>query len=489
MTSALLMASTTYAQISGGGGIGPSQFWKLVGTVLSPVNNTWSVLLGSFSMGSFTNTTTTAPQAKGDLIVASSPSAWTNLATGSNGKVLTSSTTAPNGVSWETPASGGIQSLNGSTSSTQIFAAGNGIGISTLNGVHTFTNTSSSQWTTSSTSIFYNGGNVGIGITNPVYALDVSGQAHISATTTVDGVILAGNNYTPYPEYTFGPDPNTGLDSTAPDVMNLVNAGINTMTLTSSNRVGVGTTTPATALVVNGDITQTTLSTGLVKSTSGKLINATSGIDYAPATSGTSILKGNGSGGFSAATNGTDYLASSTINVGTGLSKTSDSASTTFTNTGVTSTVAGTNITQSVNGGTVTINTTTTPSFTSITFPDSTKQSTAYRDLAFNVYNTSSTTAVGASSTVQKIFYKAMTLTQVDCSTDGSSITIQADIRSSSTPQTYGTSAFSGLVCSSTGVSTTTSANISAGQVLNFWESSVPNATTTLRVNFRVKEQ
>ena len=155
----------------------------------------------------------------------------------------------------------------------------------------------------------------------------------------------------------------------------------------------------------------------------------------------------------------------------------------------VSSTAAGTNITVSNTTGAVTINTTTTASFTSITYPDTTKQSTAYKDLAFNVYNTSSTTAVGASSTVQKIFYKAMTLTQVDCSTDGSSITIQADIRSSSTPQTYGTSAFSGLVCSSTGVSTTTSANISAGSLLNFWESGVPNSTTTLRVNFRVKEQ
>ena len=195
----------------------------------------------------------------------------------------------------------------------------------------------------------------------------------------------------------------------------------------------------------------------------------------------------------STATASSTWVATSSLGLQPILSTASTSSlainNNTLYNTGVTSTVAGTNITQSVNGGTVTINTTTTPSFTSITFPDSTKQSTAYRDLAFNVYNTSSTTAVGASSTVQKIFYKAMTLTQVDCSTDGSSITIQADIRSSSTPQTYGTSAFSGLVCSSTGVSTTTSANISAGQVLNFWESSVPNATTTLRVNFRVKEQ
>lgn len=47
--------------------------------------------------------------------------------------------------------------------------------------------------------------------------------------------------------------------------------------------------------------------TGLVKATSGVASAAVSGTDYAPATSGSAILKGNGSGGFSSATAGTDY--------------------------------------------------------------------------------------------------------------------------------------------------------------------------------------
>lgn len=46
---------------------------------------------------------------------------------------------------------------------------------------------------------------------------------------------------------------------------------------------------------------------GLAKLTSGVLGTATSGTDYAPATSGSAILKGNGSGGFSSATAGMDY--------------------------------------------------------------------------------------------------------------------------------------------------------------------------------------
>lgn len=54
---------------------------------------------------------------------------------------------------------------------------------------------------------------------------------------------------------------------------------------------------------------------GLAKLTSGVLSTASSGTDYAPATSGSAILKGNGSGGFSSATAGTDYLDKATTSL------------------------------------------------------------------------------------------------------------------------------------------------------------------------------
>jgi hypothetical protein len=60
------------------------------------------------------------------------------------------------------------------------------------------------------------------------------------------------------------------------------------------------TTTPAIEI-------STTIS-GILKGSAGALTAATPGVDYAPATSGTSILKGNGSGGFANAAAGTDYL-------------------------------------------------------------------------------------------------------------------------------------------------------------------------------------
>ena len=61
----------------------------------------------------------------------------------------------------------------------------------------------------------------------------------------------------------------------------------------------------AGALNVTGTTTLDTSLSGLAKLTSGVVSAATSGTDYAPATSGTSILYGNGSGGFSNVTIGT----------------------------------------------------------------------------------------------------------------------------------------------------------------------------------------
>jgi hypothetical protein len=65
--------------------------------------------------------------------------------------------------------------------------------------------------------------------------------------------------------------------------------------------VANATSTPAITL-------QTSVTSGsILKSSSNQMVAAVSGTDYAPATSGTSILKGSGSGGFSNAVSGTDY--------------------------------------------------------------------------------------------------------------------------------------------------------------------------------------
>lgn len=61
-----------------------------------------------------------------------------------------------------------------------------------------------------------------------------------------------------------------------------------------------------------GKLIKRASTTGILKGTSGVIGAAVSGTDYAPATSGSSILKGNGAGGFSNAVSGTDYCAATT---------------------------------------------------------------------------------------------------------------------------------------------------------------------------------
>lgn len=61
-----------------------------------------------------------------------------------------------------------------------------------------------------------------------------------------------------------------------------------------------------------GKLIKAATTTGLLKASTGVIAAAVSGTDYAPATSGSAILKGNGSGGFSNAAAGTDYAAATT---------------------------------------------------------------------------------------------------------------------------------------------------------------------------------
>lgn len=84
-----------------------------------------------------------------------------------------------------------------------------------------------------------------------------------------------------------------------------------------SDGSGTGDFSSNTATSVDGEIVlfsgtagktgKRATTTGVLKADSGVLAAAVSGTDYAPATSGTSILKANGSGGFANAASGTDY--------------------------------------------------------------------------------------------------------------------------------------------------------------------------------------
>lgn len=127
------------------------------------------------------------------------------------------------------------------------------------------------------------------------------------APATTGSSILAANGSGGFANVNIG----TGLTYTAGTLAVSGGAGLGTVT-------SVGLTMPSGLSVSNspvttaGTIAVTTTLNGLIKGTGTGFTTAASGIDYAPATTGTAILKGNGAGGFTGAVAGTDYAAATT---------------------------------------------------------------------------------------------------------------------------------------------------------------------------------
>lgn len=98
----------------------------------------------------------------------------------------------------------------------------------------------------------------------------------------------------------------TGTLSSQTDLQAALDAKLATSSFPSffDTRLAATTSLPNITTLANLGTVKTSL-TGILKAASGVLSVATSGTDYAPATSGSSILYGNGSGGFSNATIGT----------------------------------------------------------------------------------------------------------------------------------------------------------------------------------------
>ena len=93
---------------------------------------------------------------------------------------------------------------------------------------------------------------------------------------------------------------------------------------------------------------------------------------------------------------------------------------------------------------------------------------------------------------VQKLFFNPITITEIQCSTATSSITIAFDERASTTAGTAGVDIFNGgsMICASGGTATTTFANssIAAGNTMSLDLDSVPNATTSLRIHIKYQK-
>ena len=184
--------------------------------------------------------------------------------------------------------------------------------------------------------------------------------------------------------------------------------------------VATATTTPA--------ITLSTTVTGLLKGNGTAISAATSGTDYAPATSGTSILYGNGSGGFSNVTIGTGVaFAGGTLSAtGSGGTVTSVAALTLGT--------TGTDLTSTVANGT------TTPVIT-LNVPTASASNRGALSAAdwttFNNKGSGSVTSVGGTGTVNGI-------TLTGTVTSSGNLTLGGTLDLSSPPAIGGTTAASG---------------------------------------------
>jgi hypothetical protein len=221
--------------------------------------------------------------------------------------------------------------------------------------------------------------------------------------------------------------------------------------------------TLAGALDVTGTTTLATSLSGLAKLTSGVVSAATSGADYAPATSGTSILYGNGSGGFS------------NVTIGTGVSFSGGTLSATGSGGTVTS-VTGTAPIASTGGATPAISIS-----QATTSTDGYLSSTDWNTFNNKSNTTGTVTSVGGTGTVNGITLTG-TVTSSGNLTLGGTLGGIGNSQLTNSAVTVGTTAIS-LGSSSTtlaGLTSVTSTNLTATAAVT---GSVVSATNGLVIN------
>jgi len=297
----------------------------------------------------------TAQAASGSTITLLPSSVQNWLITGSGGQTikLPDATTLPNGslFTFNNNQSSGTIVIQNNSSTTiatvqsggyiEVILQSNSIAAGTWD-YHNFAPTNASwstntlSWSGSYTNGTWNGsvigalyGGTGVAgtITGYVYA---NGTGAHTASTTIPTTALSG---------TITNTQLTNSSITINGTSTSLGGSINVGTVTSASVVSANgfagtvanaTTTPA--------ITVSTTVTGLLKGNGTAISAATSGTDYAPATSGSAILYGNGSGGFSS------------VSIGSGVSFTGGTLSATGSGGTVTS-ISGTG---TVNGITLT---------------------------------------------------------------------------------------------------------------------------------------
>lgn len=159
------------------------------------------------------------------------------------------------------------------------------------------------------------------GSNSPVgaYVFVASGTANgssgwIVTTPSTTAAFTYGSNSIAWTQFTGAGEitPGVGLAKSG-NVLSIENSGVLTVAHGGTGAASLtglvkGNGTSAFSAATSGtDYAPATTGSSILKASFGGFANAVSGTDYAPSTSGTSILKANGSGGFSNAASGTDY--------------------------------------------------------------------------------------------------------------------------------------------------------------------------------------